>query len=672
MRFFVLSVTFILLAIANTAIAAPPAELGEIEVRESPAAKREPSLDKTADAAVVLPSEAKELGTTIPQLLERSAGVYVKRYGGLDDFAAISLRGSTAQQIQIYLDDVPLASPQGDIVDLSLIPLDVIDRIEVYKGGSPGIIPDSTVGGVVVLKTKKRPEKTETTIRNTGASFTTYKGLVSRAQAVGRFSYVAAYERYQSDGDFTYLDNNGTTFNAADDVLTTRKNNNFASNSLYSKMMVELSKDAHLSFSNSFFNKDQGVPGLGNRQSLIARLETWRDVVSAAADKDFSSIKGLSGHADLFFDFLNNQFSNPNGQIGIGIQRNDDDTYRFGENFRATYLLGSHQQLKGFVSHRGEYFCPVNWAATPSHGPHSGRNSLNAGAEDEIILFADRLSIVPSARLSSIFNDLTNQDPSQPTAFVSTNSRVDNQLSAKLGASIRLIDELRLKGNIYRGFRNPTFSELFGDRGTLVGNATLRPEESFNVDASLSYSYRKDENRLSADFEATYFRNSVDNLIQFLQTSQFTVRAQNTNKALINGMELSARAAWAERLSAYANYTFQDARDASSLPATSGKYLPGRPRHELNAGVTWSKPWAGWISTRLSGEINYMSGNYLDTQNLLSVNNRTIVSAGLAAIILKDLTLSFTVRNLTNEMISDLVGFPLPGRSYWGTMEVKI
>jgi iron complex outermembrane receptor protein len=174
------------------------------------------------------------------------------------------------------------------------------------------------------------------------------------------------------------------------------------------------------------------------------------------------------------------------------------------------------------------------------------------------------------------------------------------------------------------------------------------------------------------DLEAAYFRNATDNLIQFMQTSQSTIRAQNMNRALIQGLEVSARAAWKNRLSAYASYTFQRAKDDSSLPSTSGKYLPGRPKDELAAGISWNEKWLSWFSTKLYTDLHYMSGNYLDTQNLISVEHRSLLAAGLGATFVDAIDLSFTVKNLLNERISDLVGYPLPGRSYWANIELKI
>ena len=54
---------------------------------------------------------------SVAELLEQAVGVQVRRFGGRDDFATLSVRGSTAAQVRVLLDGVPppdVSDPQGD------------------------------------------------------------------------------------------------------------------------------------------------------------------------------------------------------------------------------------------------------------------------------------------------------------------------------------------------------------------------------------------------------------------------------------------------------------------------------------------------------------------------------------------------------------------------------
>ena len=640
--------------------AAEPVDLGEVVVEDAKVKEKRPLLDETSAATVLIPEEAKQEALTLPQLLEQSAGLHVKRYGKLDDFSQLSLRGSSAGQVQIYLDDIPLMTAQGSIADLSIVPLSAIDRVEVYRGGSPGSIPESTVGGVVVLNTKVKSDKRESNVYGSVGSFETVKARLNHTQSWGKFSTVLAYEYARSKGDFLYKNDNGTRFNQDDDRVVRRQNNDFALNSLFTKFIVELPLKSTLSFTNVFFEKDEGVPGLGSRESINARLKTWRNVTWVALEKEELFIKNLDGHLDLFFDYWNNQFNDPFGEIGLAAQESNDNTYRFGENLRFGLDIGTHQSFTLFVAHRSEYYCPYDRLANPQSGPKSDRQSINAGLEEEIRLFKDKLILVPSVRVENLFNH--GQLP----------RRSDHQLSAKLGVSIRMMDEFYWKANVYRGFRNPTFAELFGDMGSLQGNSDLRPEKAINFDAGLYYDFPQSSWFDGGHIEATYYRHDVNNLIQYVQTSIFTAKAMNLNKALLQGMEAQAYAKFMKRFKLAASYTYQRAKDISSNPDTHGKYLPGRPKHELYALASWKERWRPWFSTSLYCDLRYMSENYLDTQNLLMVTNRTLLGSGIAVTFIDRLTASFSVQNILNDMISDLIGYPLPGRSYWGSLEVRI
>ncbi|MFH1874577.1 MAG: TonB-dependent receptor [Pseudomonadota bacterium] len=655
---FLLGVIFFL-AIPGYLKADDGIDLGEVVVEAPKEKKDKPTLDQTSASTVLIPEDNKQ-AQTIPQLLEQSAGVTVKRYSGLDDFSALSLRGSSAGQVQIYLDEIPLLTAQGLLTDLSIIPMSAVQKVEVYRGGSPGILPESSVGGVVLLRSKAMPEKKDAAAELQLGSFETVKAKMHFAQPFKKFAPILAFEHARSKGDFTYKDDNGTRFNQADDQIVRRQNNDFASNSLFSKFVFDLPAQSTLSLTNIFFQKDEGVPGLGTRKSLNARLDTWRDLVCLNLKKKNLGLENLEGHLDLFFDYLNSQFNDPLAEISLSPQNTDDKTYRFGASARLSLQVGNHQSFKLFIAQRSEYYRPFNSLGPPQNGTNSSRQTISAGLEDEIILFSDRLRLVPSIRLENLYNK------------GNLAIKSDHQFSAKLGVLARLIDEFYFQGNVYRGFRNPTFTELFGDRGALQGNPNLLPEKAFNFDLGLSYDLPVFSWLEKAHVGATYFRHDVNRLIQFVQTSTFTAQAMNMNQALIQGGEFMATANFLKRLRLTTSYTYQQAKDTSNNPDTRGKYLPGRPQHEFYALISWDENWQSWLTSNLYTDLRYMSGNYLDLQNLLQVTNRVILGAGFGLTFIDKISARFTVQNILNDRISDLIGYPLPGRSYWGSIAIKI
>ncbi|MBT3182137.1 MAG: TonB-dependent receptor [Deltaproteobacteria bacterium] len=663
------------LIIPTTLFAEEAVDIGTISVVEKPTSISDPSLGSAAAATVITPEDNPDPTVTIPTLLQESAGVNIKRYGGLDDFSVISLRGSSADQVGIYLDDVPLDTAQGNITDLTLIPTNAIQKIEVYRGGAPGMMPDSSAGGVVVMKTKPLPEKQGFDGDFTYGSFNTAKtriNLKGPNAPIEKVGFRLSFEHDQSRGDFTYKDNNGTPANPNDDQIVKRLNNDHNTIRTYGTLGIKITDDSTLTISDILFRKDQGVPGLSTRTSLNARLTTARNITWASYDapKLFSDTAGV--RATLFVDWLSSEFFDPLGEIGLGQQNSDDNTVRVGDQATFSAALGNFNLLKGLIAHRSEFYMPTNKLANPQSGPTSTRHRITTAVEDEILLFAEQFIIEPSARLETIFNHLTNQDPSIPSPTIQQNRSTDIQASGKLGLVGIPTRWIKLKANLYRGYRPPSFSELFGNQGTIVGNATLIAEQSLNVDAGFSIKLPKKGFLEGGYVEAFYFRNDIDNLIQYVQTSQFTVRAMNMNRALVQGAEFATRINFDCGAYVRAAYTYQHAKDKSGLPATDGKFIPGRPMHQLNAGAAWRWKWNEIITSDIFTTLDYMSGNYLDTQNLVRVDNRTIFGSGVVFTFIDHIDASFSVRNITNDRISDLVGYPLPGRSYWGNIGLRI
>ncbi len=87
----------------------------------------------------------------LPQLLSELPGVSVTRLGGLGSMATLSLRGSSANQVEVYFDGVPLSAGLGGGVDIGLIPVVDLESIEVYRGMSPIGFGTSAMGGIVSL-----------------------------------------------------------------------------------------------------------------------------------------------------------------------------------------------------------------------------------------------------------------------------------------------------------------------------------------------------------------------------------------------------------------------------------------------------------------------------------------------------------------------------------------
>jgi outer membrane receptor protein involved in Fe transport len=237
----------------------------------------------------------------------------------------------------------------------------------------------------------------------------------------------------------------------------------------------------------------------------------------------------------------------------------------------------------------------------------------------------------------------------------------DRTVTGKIGLRLRVTDDVTLKGNFGRFQRLPDLTELFGSRGSVVGNPALLPERGRSADLGVVAARRRPGGRLRlVQVEATLFQTLADDLIQFIPNSQSVVRAQNIEKARIRGAELTFLLGLGARFSGSLNLTHQEPRDASG-GRNDGNLLPGRPKDEASAGATLETG-----RGRVFYEFTYVGPNFIDPPNTSStaLPARYLHDAGYRLRLRPGLLATFEVKNIANERTTDFARFPLPGRSY--------
>ena len=120
--------------------------------------ERDGSVDLSATSAsltVIQIDERLSSAEDLASLLDSVTGAVVRRLGGLGDFSAVSIRGSSFRQVQVFLDGIPLNPSGSEAVNLGDFPLSMLERVEVYRGNAPSEFGAAPIGGVVNLVTKR-------------------------------------------------------------------------------------------------------------------------------------------------------------------------------------------------------------------------------------------------------------------------------------------------------------------------------------------------------------------------------------------------------------------------------------------------------------------------------------------------------------------------------------
>ncbi len=648
--------------------------LGTIEVR----ATREPEAtvrDESAFATVVPIADQPAEGETLTDVLDETVGVQVRRYGGLGDFATVSIRGSTPGQVGIFFDGVALTRARSETVNLADLPLDQLGRVEVYRGVSPLALSSSALAGAINLVSRAPDDVPRFSLIAGGGSFGTRKVSAAGAMARGALAGLVSATYLGSDGDFTFEDDNGTLQNSDDDRETTRKNNAFDSAEVLAKLRYGLADGGALTGLTELFANHQGVPGIGAFQSDDASLRDLRSLSYLRVERPRLAELPVGLSSTGSFVFERERYRDVTGEIGLGNVATDNRTYSGALDNLFTSQIGRHA-LEFRLDVGGEVFTPEDTLADDANGPDQSRVRFALAAGDTIGLFADRLLVQPTIRWEHLHDDFTGSVETGGQIQRESRSRTRDLVSPRLGLRVDAVEGLVFKANVGRSERAPNFTELFGNRGSILGNPELDPEHGINADLGFVATRERLGPARRLRLEGVGFVAVVDDLIVLVQNSQRTAIYRNVDRARTVGAELATSVDLFEHLRLGLNYTYQDARDESGIPARDGNLLPGRPRHDLYHRAEYRRE-----EGRLFYELSFVAESFLDQANFLVVNARAIQTVGVEAEVAAlgrrfasdllarvPLVATFEVRNFTDNQVEDVAGYPLPGRAFFASV----
>jgi iron complex outermembrane receptor protein len=610
----------------------------------------------------------------LSSVLSRLVGVHVRQYGGLGSFATVGIRGSSANQVDVYFDGVPLNDAYTGVSHIGDLPLDGVGRVEVFRGFAPPQLSSSSVGGAInLVPDGKRLNLGASSVpvieaRQSFGSFDTSRLSVSLWSKVSGADFFVHGGHVQSGGDFEYVDDQATPANVDDDAAAVRLNNDFESWNVLGSLSAPLAGEGALSVSYNGLLREQGVPGAGSHQSLSARSDRESHLVNlrVASPPIFSG--RLRPVAGGFVAAANERFHDPNGDISLVPQETDNIFRTYGGNIRAT-LEGRPLPvtIEAYYESIDDRFSPRANLPDPTEGPDRHRTTQRATVSADLFLFEQNVVLSVTDRFvrqTTAFYDAPQQPwlPPMPEG----ESRRKAQ-SPQVGFRWHPAAALTVKGNWARAFRQPTMLELFGNTGSIAGTPDLVPEEGINRDIGVVATFDAGEVVREVFVEVVYLDNAIDNLIVFFPNSQFTSRPVNISSARITGWEVSLSSLLWDRLRLAGNYARLDGRDTGPVPFYNGNWLPGRPRDEATVSVDYAVQ--RWI---VSYELQIIGKNYLDPANMTLVPGREIHGAAVRWSLLDDkVALSAEARNITNNQLSDVNGFPLPGKSFFLTLGVQ-
>ncbi len=637
------------------------ADLGEIVVFDDPNSS---SAAPTNFTTVIKPSKEAERNMTAGELIRTSPGVEVKDLGGAGQYSTVTIRGSSAEQVVVFIDGVRINSPTGGGVDFSTIPVEQIERIEVIRGGGTAKFGPNAIGGVINIVTKRAGKGTNFNGQATYGSFKTFKAAATLSIGREKWRLVESYTHAQSGGAFTFKSAStqigGVTIGGGKTYA--RLHNGFISEDLLSKFSYDSGDNLSIDASNDFFFTHRDVPGMEEETTqlypqnpLEAKETIFRNLTGLRA-KLYDLLGGkLTLESGFTNNFTSDKFTDPSPAIGGPINQlattNTLNPYFLISPTLKTRHLTNITTLR--LDLTWDYFKDSSPIPT---APVSGRHDRATGStllQNELWLLDEKLGIIPSF-IAAFTNDK------------------GNGYGGKIGLIAKPANFATFKANAERSFRFPNFSELyFPDQGYMRGNSNLSDEKANNFDAGivLAFGRHKVSNKPYLSFEGTFFYNDVKNQIIWVPVSATTIEPVNTFGVTSKGIETALIVSPLEWLDLSANYTLTDAHFKKSRAM-----LAGQAKNIVNAKIDVSHKIGSRLTAGYFSKFNYTSKLPVNTSNTLFLAGRSTIDAG-AALTLdagKSLpgayTLTFEAKDITNVQVYDARGFPLPRRSFFVTL----
>lgn len=584
------------------------------------------------------PSRAQE----ISDLLAQSAGVQIRSSGGLGAYAEASVRGSAARHVSVLFDGVPLQLAGGQAINLALFPAAVVDRAEIYRGGTPITLGVSGVAAINLLPPSS--DEKRVALNTQYGSFASWRSAALWSWGGGLLSL----GRAMSDNDFPIL-NPFKPFDPSDPERRRKESRKHAARSQNFGLLKQ-SWETHIGdFDAMFYGFDQA-------QQLPDRVNSSRpetQLNSALALANLRYRWAEDHHLSLQLQNFREHYKDPASNIGLGAQDQRMRSRRLGLS-------------AGGDNARYGWFSRVAWqdyrsrdALDTDHKTRAQRREIELSGVYHAAAFK-RGVVDLSAKLRVIDDELK----------TSSRAQADKQLwvfdpmlawrwdfaQPKLAAGWR--QSCDAIGHVGLRTREPGFIERYGDRGYLQGNPNLQSERMVLLDAGLSCAGR------GWQIQAAVFGQDLSDAISFIYSAQGVGRAVNTDQAVIYGAEFESKFALSKRWKMHFNLTWLESEDRTQVRASRGRMLPGRAQHAAYTGLRYERlSWGGFY------EFQYESGQFYDRSNLLEAPITRLHSVGLRYQ-KQALTSAFEVRNVLNQTHAQFNGFPRPGRSYFLTLNL--
>jgi outer membrane receptor protein involved in Fe transport len=659
----------------------------------------------------------------VSQILRTAPGVTIREDGGLGSNFVFRINGLAAK---IYIDGVPM-DDFGPAMSINNIPVNLVDRVEIYKGVVPAFLGSDALGGAVNIITKQRNRHFLDLSYGYG-SFNTHQ-----ASLVGMYTNPKSKLSVRTNAFYNYSDNDYMMYTEEKYgvILEKEINNKFVKidkarrfkDRYYSTMgQIEVGlRDK--SWADQFFvgltysgnnkqnqlgatiNKPYGgnwtesaymMPTLSYKKQnfLVDRLyadiyanygfeiKRNRDTAQYNYQWDGVPITNTTGNASNPEKYIKDNINSVLGRINLNYDFDESRNqslnlnYNISTNDRQTYNVISDHDESGLPKNMVKHIAGLAWQSQWFDKRLVANLAFKYYGIDTYQKIDERK-----------FDD-NNQYLS---GDIITQTRYLGYQGYSIAARYRIFKDGGVKFSAERAYNLPEMTAIYGDNFNVLPNWDLKPEKSDNLNGGFYYNTFFNENHfINVDLSGFYrLAKDYQNRRIVSDNGQDKFQFYNIPGVKIYGGSFEARYGYKDIITAAINGSYDRAIDNQKytdetnqqVSLTYGYQIPNRPWVYGNLDLGFAQN--DWFSKGSRTQINwttlYTKWFYLSDSHLGSLASKNYIPTQLVHNLLVSYSwnrnrynISGEARNIFDERSYDNFRLQKPGRAFYVKFRVSL
>lgn len=523
-----------------------------------------------ANVSIIGKEQFEEKGArTLSDVLKDEQGIYVRGLLGNPKFSAVDIRGfgENAAQNSLFLidgrrvNDIDMSCPE-----LMQVPIEMIERIEIYRGPANVLYGDNAIGGVVNILLKKGEGKPSVIAGLYTGSYDLYNPYLGASGKQGAISYTLLSSSYDTTG---YRHNNDLH---AKDLLGS------FSYEFPSRLTVNLKAGHH----RDTYGLAGPLSALQLRTGLFDRKDSTTPSDEGNTEDNFVDLEAVVKASETIQLSLGAAYRKRHTSFHYDMNNMPWDSIR---RFETTSLTPRITIKRDIFSLRNTLVAGIDYYYSPSRS-----NDLGLGTDfttninktewgfyihDELFVLKDLL-FTTGYRLAKVKYDFDYTDNTGALSAIDDFMKKDKD-AWRIGLNYIIPNKGNIFVNFARGFRFPATDELFSPFSIPPINEDLEPPTVEEIDLGVRYNFAKN---IGASVTGFYGRHKNE-----IFYNPLTFQNSNYPKTKRRGVEATLFWVIVPSLRLDLGYTYLDTVfDGDDL---DGKKIPLVPSNKFNAAISW-------------------------------------------------------------------------------------